>query len=166
MRDSEIKILKAAEHPSTARLMLRLLSENLHLYEFAKPEFSWLGVEKYFGDYTDLIYSLFTYSVEERDHSRGNTTRIEYDYNLRPADLALNKLCKIKTPVSSNILHMIARRGDISVKVGYHSCIESNTEFGSLSFKHHRNKATAELKRRGNPPYDPSAYLKKDAWKL
>jgi hypothetical protein len=108
---------------------------------------------KLLGEYTDLILDIFawrpTTDLEQWDVSRCNE--------------AIQRLCMTNTPVSSNILHKVAKVGGVSVSsqwgTGFHTL-----EY--LDFKSQRQKAKDELKRRGNPRYDPSAYLNQDAWRL
>jgi len=113
-----------------------------------------------FGDYTDLILKACSYRRIERSRDRDS---VSYDYDLQEAIAATKRLCDIRTPISSNILLLIAKRRDIEVISGYSCAIECK---GTLSFKSQRKIAKEELERRGNPPYEPSAYLKKEAWKL
>jgi len=126
------------------------------------------GSHNLLGDYAHFIDNLVDYSryrgnsittsSPEEKHSSG---RIEYDLQAR--DKATNELCKINTQISNNILHKIIQQNDIKVCVGWSCAFDS---YGTLSFESQREKAKNELTRRGNPPYDPSAYLNKDAWKL
>lgn len=68
-------------------------------------------------------------------------------------DDKIQKLCDIKTPITSNILHLIAKKKD-TYDYGYH---DSDLN-GIMSFKDQREKAQKELKARGNPRYDPSCF--------
>jgi len=113
-----------------------------------------------FGDYTDLILKACSYRCIT---IREDYDSPSYDYDLQEAITATKRLCDIRTPISSNILLLIAKRRDIEVTTGY-SC--GGAEKGTLSFESQRKIAKEELERRGNPPYEPSAYLKKEAWKL
>jgi HEAT repeat protein/predicted RNA-binding Zn-ribbon protein involved in translation (DUF1610 family) len=93
----------------------------------------------------------------------------EFDYDLRESNEGLSELIKIHTQISSNILHKISERGDLEVETSYTEYLYGPTpQFytsGILSFESQRKRARSELDRRGNPSYDPSAYLKKEAWK-
>jgi hypothetical protein len=107
---------------------------------------------KLLGEYTDLILNIFAWrptGAKQYDVSRCNE--------------AIQRLCMIKTPVSSNILHKVAKIGGVSVYS--HWGAEFHT-LQYLDFKSQRQMAKEELKRRGKPRYDPSAYLRKDAWRL
>lgn len=79
---------------------------------------------------------------------------------------AINKLCGIHTQISNNILHIVSKKRNISVHFSLSSDGCSGGGYGEVSFESERKMAEDELKRRGNPPYDPSVYLDKEAWKL
>ncbi len=123
-----------------------------------------------FGDYTGLIVNLFdipeeitrTYSAayikaEEEYEKLASDMKELYNgwpedglqehirYDDKRARLALTKLCEAVTPISNNLLHIVKTR---SKSEGL------------------RQAANTELIRRGNPPYDPSEYLKEGAWTL
>lgn len=70
---------------------------------------------------------------------------------------AVEKLCSIKSPVTSNLLILISKKRNISVTTsdgcGIHT--EEVVDFGKQ-----RQMAIDELTRRGSPSYDPSAFLK------
>ena len=75
---------------------------------------------------------------------------------------AVRSLCNIKTAVASNILHLISKMNDafIEFETGDTSHLYSGEMDGVRSnFDEHRNIAAAELESRGNPPYNPEAYL-------
>jgi len=119
-----------------------------------------------FGDYTILILksSMYIESRREEDDSglyHGGAG--EYHHDLHKSTEAIKELCKIRTQISSNILHKVLQKRDIKVIVGW---VCDFLNYGILSFESQREMAKKELERRGNPPYDPSAYLKKEAWKL
>lgn len=126
---------------------------------------SWIGAMKnLFGDYTALILKAASVKIEREITRKG----VKYDagkihYYLRESDEAVSELCKVSTQISSNILHKVLQRKDIEVQVSW-SC--AFKRYGTLSFEAQREMAKKELKRRGNPPYDPSAYLNEEAWKL
>ena len=109
-----------------------------------------------FGDYTDLILKACSYRCIEISSD-------SYDYYLQEAITqeaitATKRLCDIRTPISSNILLLIAKKRDIETII--------SSQHIYISFESQRKIAKEELKRRGNPPYKPSTYLKKEAWKL
>jgi len=122
------------------------------LFEYASDYFPALGFKSLFGDYTDLILKASLKCPRSRDRS----------------DEAIHELCGIHNQISNNVLHKICQKEDYLVEKYIHSDI--NHDYGistkTISFESQRNTARKELQRRGNPPYDPSAYLKKDAWKL
>jgi len=130
---------------------------------------SWIEVMKnLFGDYTALILKasmdIRTSSTvyPGRNHEAG-----EVDHHLDESNKAIHELLSIPAQISNNILHRVSRRADIEVMTQWD---KKRPEVlfgpGALSFGAQREAARKELKRRGNPPYDPSAYLDKEAWKL
>jgi hypothetical protein len=83
------------------------------------------------------------------------------EVSLKRSDAAVAALCGLKSQIASNILQLIAQKKDTSVS------FQPDTEGGEsikviVSFQDQRNLALEELRRRGNPPYDISAYLSKD----
>lgn len=108
---------------------------------------------KLLGDYTDLILDIFAW----------RPTSEPGKFDVSRCHEAIQRLCMIKTPVSSNILHKVTKVGSLSVSS------EWGVEFHTvtyLDFKSQKQMAKEELKRRGKPRYDPSAYLNQDAWRL
>jgi HEAT repeat protein len=75
---------------------------------------------------------------------------------LEASNAAIRCLCNIKSQVTSNILHCVAQKKDVSVTMST-GCSEPWTE--KVSFENQREKAKRELKSRGDPPYQPEAYL-------
>ena len=133
------------------------------------------------GDYGRLIYDVSglrseVYSGEVRPDI------MESDL-YRKSNEAIQKLCAIDTPISSNILHKVTQMKDFDVQVNIRVS-EASRNFGNyedrscsghkdwgfylqkISFEDLRRSARDELERRGNPSYDPSAYLEESAWKL
>ncbi|MCK4307846.1 HEAT repeat domain-containing protein [candidate division WOR-3 bacterium] len=113
------------------------------------------ALKNLFEDYTDLILKTACYK------RIGNYS---YSYPLDESIDALKRLYDIGGPISTNILHKVAQKKDALV-------IKEATQYGKaisgeLSFEPLREMAKKELEQRGNPPYDPSAYLDKEAWKL
>jgi len=117
---------------------------------------SWIDAMKnLFGDYTALLI-------------KASISGIEEEWNE-----AVYKLCEISTQISSNILHKISTRKSVEYA---DAVFDEEKEawirkppvpvFRTESFFHQRCMAKEELERRGNPPYDPSVYLNKEAWKL
>ena len=71
------------------------------------------------------------------------------------SDVAIWHLCDLDSPVTSNLLHLIARKKDITVSLAL--CAYSRDE--KASFQAQGDRAAAELERRGTPPYLPEAYV-------
>jgi hypothetical protein len=75
---------------------------------------------------------------------------------------AARGLCAHPGAVTSNLLHLVSLRRDVYISVSGEGCgyygvpsEEERINFGPL-----RSLALEELRRRGNPPYQPEAYLK------
>ncbi len=119
-----------------------------------------------FGDYTSFILRASdkptsTREITYKGHSGEDQGSVHYYFS--EIDDAIHELCKIHTQIATNILHKVSKRRDIEVVLSW-NC--SGGSRGQLSFKSQREMAREELERRGNPPYRPSAYLGKEAWKL
>lgn len=85
-----------------------------------------------------------------------------HDYNLyhpiiEYSDKAIGRLCRQKSPITSNLLHLIAQKKDLSIWVQADEY--GRSEEYKLNFQHQRDMAREELERRGDPPYQPKAYL-------
>lgn len=122
------------------------------LFEYASDYFPALGFKSLFGNYTDLIINA---SLKD-PKSRGKS------------DEAIHELCGIRTQISNNILHKICQKEDYLAEKYVHSDIDHDYGISTetISFESQRDAARKELERRGNPPYNPSAYLNREAWKL
>ncbi|MCW4000392.1 MAG: HEAT repeat domain-containing protein [Candidatus Bathyarchaeota archaeon] len=99
-----------------------------------------------------------TFEAEEVTNIGGwETTNL----TLMQSNEAISNLCNYVSPVTSNILHLISQKKDISI---YYSegCpeIETNYVTKELSFQNQREQALNELKKRSNPPYDIQNYKK------
>jgi hypothetical protein len=73
------------------------------------------------------------------------------------------KLCELKTPVSSNLLHLIANRKSIHVSFGM---VCNFKREGALNLEIQKEIALNELKTRGYPNYDPKLYIEPKAWQI
>jgi hypothetical protein len=120
------------------------------------------GLKKIFVDYTDLILDVSVIRFINRLSSREQ--EISYEYFLNLSNDALKQICTIKTKTSNNILQLISKRRDVNVVMEI-SCWR-NFCYGDLSFDEQRKIAKDELEKRGNPPYDPSIYLRDEEWKI
>lgn len=130
-----------------------------------------------FEDYTDLIFRAASFTEIVDDQSRyytGGYSFIQRDevrrsYSLSESNKAIERLCKIHTPISNNLLYKVANKKDIVIETYYYYSSDmdwSESETAVVSFEHQRRMAREELERRANPPYDPLAYLDEEAWKL
>lgn len=113
------------------------------------------------GDYTSLILEAGTYSKSEKTVGISDPVT-HYTYVLN--EDAVKKLCKIDSPISSNILRMLEKTEDTEKLIAEEAAY--GTRYEILSCEPIRKLAQDELKNRGNPPYDPFAYLEEDAWNI
>lgn len=112
---------------------------------------------------SSLDKELINLLIEASSFSIHQTAQYYYDVNHEKkievgeepgyAIHAIEELCKINNPVTSNILYMISQKKDIQIKLRRKSHL--------LSFEEQRSIASLELRRRGFTKYDPNAYLKK-----
>jgi len=111
-------------------------------------------------DYFDILFDLRTYEIKVKTTYKGD----QYQYtNEDLMTQATKKLCEIKTPVSSNLLHLITMRKGISVTVSL-TC--GLTRDDNLDWHTQKGLAIHELRERGNPMYDSSLYLEPKAWQI
>ncbi|MCJ7632469.1 HEAT repeat domain-containing protein [Candidatus Bathyarchaeota archaeon] len=128
-------------------------------------DFSKNPLTKLFEDYTELILKTAFYEYTEREC----TSYKQYSYSLDESTAAVVKLSQINTRISTNILRKVVNRSDhnlpqeIVYSDNYNQGIDTDTV---LSFENQREMARLELSRRGNPSYDPFAYLDEKGWKL
>jgi hypothetical protein len=86
----------------------------------------------------------------------------DYEYPLPQGGRAVQatkRICNIKSPITSNLLHLVIQKKAIfystPIKDGF-----ASAEKKKLDFHLQRNIAKEELENRGNPPYQPNAYFK------
>lgn len=130
---------------------------------------------KLLGDYTDyILMASSAYISKETVRSFQDSPKAEeeaviweFRYGLQGCNDAIYKLCNIQTQISSNILHKVAQKKDVQVeKLRVETMLGTSVQYATLSFESQREMAKKELERRGNPPYEPSVYLRKEAWKI
>lgn len=99
--------------------------------------------------------------------------RKDFSYDLQGSDLAVQKLIENRTPVTTNLLHLVAQKPDATAQSGafyywWGSAGQCRGTMGfrgdetvsaPVSFEHQRSAARAELKKRESPAYRPVAYL-------
>lgn len=117
------------------------------------------GLEHLMLDYAPIIRKAIGPLKELKGWIRGGIPRGRAEASLDFFDAAIEELSKIDTQISTNILHKIAKVSNF--RVGRFSLTS-----GMLSLQSQRNKARDELNRRGNPAYNPSAFLTRDAWRI
>ena len=127
------------------------------------------SMENLLGDYTTLIVKAAYVEVLSSYTNYGSATEIDdvtsFSYELGLS--ATKELCRIPTQIASNILWVISSIKDRNVpsaRIG--GWAADWDECKLLSFESQREIARKELSQRKNPPYDPSAYLDRRAWRL
>lgn len=83
--------------------------------------------------------------------------------------VATERLCKINSNISSNLLHQIIERKDVKLTT-ISSAWEfaqdmSSTSAETVKFDKQIKIAKTELQRRGNPPFNSAFYLEESEWK-
>jgi len=109
-------------------------------------------------DYTDLILNVLAWEIADISLETGEVNLDPSRYND-----AIKKLCDIDTPISGNILHKVSKIERLMTGTDR---LFSSDVVHYLDFKKYKQIAKDALKHRGNPPYDSSAYLNKDAWSI
>lgn len=146
-----------------------------NFFESEEEMYSWSSsLVNIFGDYTKLIAASLFFQRKTQDYHKlviydtmiRGETGLAYDYDFLQTNKAIEKLCEISTQISTNLLTKISQLEDMKLQVSFSFDVLCRSGFDVLSFQPQRRIAKEELMRRGNPPYDPSAYLDKDAWKL
>lgn len=107
-------------------------------------------IPKLLGDYTDLILDLFAWQLTSYS---ADTEHMQFD--ISRCNEALQQHCKIKTPISNNILHKVSKIDKIVVGFQYGN-VQSVTDY--IDLRENMLMAREELKHRGWPRYDPSVY--------
>jgi HEAT repeat protein len=117
------------------------------------------GLEHLMLDYAPIIRKAVGPLKQLKGWIRGGVQQGRAEASLDFFDAAIEELSKIETQISTNILHKIAKVSDF--RVGRLSLTS-----GILRLQSQRNKARDELSRRGNPAYNLSAFLTRDAWRI
>ncbi len=124
-----------------------------------------LPVSKELKDIKDTLRILIPESLlthEIVDNAINASTYSDYletGYLYKKSDSAIKYLCNLKSPITNNLLNLVVKKKDIEVTTSAR-CANEEDYTQKLSFQTQRDLASEELKRRGNPPYDPKFYLK------
>ncbi|MFQ5875462.1 MAG: HEAT repeat domain-containing protein [Dehalococcoidia bacterium] len=111
---------------------------------------------KLLGDYTDLILDIFAWKLVSYSVAADSMR-----FDVSRCSAAIQRLCEIETPISSNILQKVSKI-DKLIAGSQMGDIQSRTDY--VDFESHRQRAKDELERRGNPRHDASVYLNPGAW--
>jgi flagellar biosynthesis/type III secretory pathway ATPase len=113
------------------------------------------------GELLDLAIAAAGYDLniqksgDTHDHLPGNIAHINVFVGTKNSIAAVNQLCTMVTPVTSNLLHKVAQKKKIQLKTG--SCTHFSLE--TIWFGTECEAAATALAARGNPLYDPEAYF-------
>ncbi|MBN1271542.1 MAG: hypothetical protein JXB26_04655 [Candidatus Aminicenantes bacterium] len=107
-----------------------------------------------FMDYTPYILKLAGY--------KSYIASYQFYYPLEENISCIGELCKIDSPLSTNILWLAKGLKKIEVLDQVDQYARSSQK--KLDFEPIKKIARKELERRGNPEYDPSAYLNDKNW--
>ena len=103
----------------------------------------------------DLIEAALKHPKWENES--GKWPRHRY-YKVEASNKAVEELCRQVSPVTTNILHLIKDKTNWEIHRTDHC--ETESWIDEVDFQSQRMAAIKELERRGNPPYQPKAYLK------
>jgi hypothetical protein len=76
-------------------------------------------------------------------------------------ETAMGTLLALRSPVVSNLLHLLMRVTDMKVLLEAYDDI---SVYGTLHFAGMRDRVKAELQKRGEPDYDAKAFLDRRSW--
>jgi ankyrin repeat protein len=96
----------------------------------------------------------------------GKYSSTDYTYNFNNAIKSIEELANFRTPISSNLLHLLTTIKDFEVTLTSYACGPTGSEEGLLSFSSIRDKASSELRKLGNPRYNSKAFWEKGAYKI
>lgn len=128
-----------------------------------------------FEGYTQLILDTSGYRWVENDAPGSDGCGTNYEFDFPRNDDAMKRLCDIQTGLSNNILYKIAHRKEVQVdwpRAPFFATESAASEeeiadkMGIVVnyFELQKKRAREELKSRGCPAYDPSAFLTEIAW--
>ncbi len=123
--------------PSTASLIKTFVPEEMR--------------QKFLGYYAEPILGIFSWKPTDDSEK----------VDVSECDAAVRWLNKTKTTIATNILYRVASIHHVTagIRVG-----PTSVRFTALDFRLFRQMAKDEIKRRGNPRYDATAYSRPDAW--
>jgi HEAT repeat protein len=161
-KDTELKTILNTAMPKAD---LSCCEHILYLMErpYVRNHLSSKYLSYLFGDYEKIVKDIFNYVRIEHEYDSDGHTFYNFTYLLDKCNDALSNLCKIKTNISNNLLHLVSNWKDAIVEEDY---ILGEYRHRRLSFETQRRKAQTELIMRNKPPYDPAVYLNESEWKI
>jgi len=130
------------------------------LFESSNPP-----VSKELKDIKDILHilvpeSLLTHEIVDNVINASTySDYLETGYLYEKSNSGIKYLCDLKSPITSNLLNLVVKKKDIEVTTAA-ICANEEDYTRKLSFQTQRDQALKELKKRGNPSYDPGLYLK------
>lgn len=79
-------------------------------------------------------------------------------YSAKESNIAVSKLCGLVSPITTNVLHLVA----LKKKLTFNLSDDDGSWEETVDFFGQMTTAKNELQRRGNPPYDPHAYIRNE----
>ena len=113
---------------------------------------SFVGNSRLTNEVIDLAIEASGYGTETTAIDGGLTSKTTP--SLENGSKAIRQLCDIDSPISSNILYLVTKKGMVTLKLMTGECC--NTYY--LTFDDQKKVAAEELGHRGFARYDPSAY--------
>ncbi|MDP4091784.1 MAG: HEAT repeat domain-containing protein [Bacillota bacterium] len=138
--------------------VIDILLRNMFYAPHADTSSDIRGKLKEFIGYSLLSEEIIDWAIKAStyDHKYHGYSHDPGYITLEPSNDAIRSLCNIKSNVTSNILHIVAQKKDVSVHMS-NGCGGEWSE--SVNFQEQRNIALSELQARGNPPYKMEWYI-------
>ena len=130
-------------------------------YLFANPKSSSKQNKENYSEYFRALENLFGAHTQPILKLAGQGPYV-HSIGLGRADKALEELCVDASPIANNILHRVIEKRDYDVPTHF-NVYGGVVNTKRINFEHLRKTASEELKRRGNPPYTPSAYYSSES---
>ena len=132
---------------------------------------SWVTYMKpLFADYTSLILRAASYVIKtktEWEDKWGDNGEIKYYYDCAPTNAALDELCSQREVLTNNLLQCASQKADVEIVTGEGwNSWGGGENHGMLDFDSFRQKAKAELEKRGKRKVLPSLYLRRLHWSI
>ncbi len=159
-----IRVLGRIGDPSAATAVIDWLFDHPDLVTDATTLQQWdRAMYSLFRVYTGMVLAVSCAVRRTKRVTESTPYREDYDwiYDHSWIDHALRDLEQLDTAIAVDLLHRVATKPDPEVEIGYLDReMYPGPIRGSLSFAEQRERARRELARRGDPPADPTVYLR------